>query len=173
LTTPVYLIRHAKAGNRLRWTEPDDLRPLTQPGHRQAEALVGLLAEQPFSRLLSSPYVRCFQTLEPLAQARDLPLETTDLLAEGAWIDEVLELMLSIAKIGPAALCTHGDVMTGVVEELAAAGIPMRESRKYKKGAAWILDVRDGAFAGASYLPPAVINTPPADPEASAGPLPR
>jgi phosphohistidine phosphatase SixA len=158
MTTRVYLIRHAKAGNRLRWTEPDELRPLTKPGRRQADALVELLAEQPFSRLLSSPYVRCVQTLEPLAEARDLPLETTQLLAEGAVVDDALELMLSIAGDGPTALCTHGDVMMDTVEELLAAGIPLPEPLEFEKGATWILDVRGGAFVAARYLPPPALS---------------
>ena len=162
MITLVYLVRHAKAGNRLRWTKPDELRPLTKTGRRQAEALVGLLAEQPFSRLLSSPYVRCVQTLEPLAEERNLPLETTELLAEGAPLDEVLELMLSIAADGPAALSTHGDVMTGAVEELLAAGIPVEGPHEFKKGAAWILDVRGGAVARARYFPPPIVSIPPA-----------
>ena len=130
------------------------LRPLTKPGRRQADALVELLAEQPFSRLVSSPYVRCVQTLEPLAEARDLPLEPRQLLAEGAPVDDALELMLSIAGDGPAALCTHGDVMTDTVEELLAAGIPLQEPLEFRKGATWILDVRAGDFVAARYLPP-------------------
>ena len=154
MTTPVYLVRHAKAGNRLRWTDPDHVRPLTKPGRRQADALVALYAEQPFSRLLSSPYVRCVQTLEPLAEARGLALETADELSEGAPVEGALELLLSIADHGPAALCTHGDVMMFAVEELVSAGVPLAGPREFKKGATWILEVRGGAFARGRYLPP-------------------
>ena len=154
MTTPVYLVRHAKAGSRARWTEPDRLRPLTKPGRRQAEGLVELLAEQPLSRLLSSPYVRCLQTLDPLARSRDLPVEKTEHLAEGAPVDVVLELMLSVAGDGPAALSTHGDVMIFAVETLIAAGIPAEGPGEFKKGSTWVFDVRDGAFALLRYLPP-------------------
>ncbi len=154
MTTPVYLVRHAKAGNRLRWTGPDDVRPLSKPGRRQAQALVELFAGQPFTRLLSSPYVRCVQTLEPLAEARGLALETTEGLGEGAPVDRALELMLSAADHGPAALCTHGDVMMFALEELHEAGVPLEGPLEFKKGATWILDVRDGAFARGRYLPP-------------------
>ena len=91
--TPLYLLRHAKAKDREKWTEPDDLRPLTKEGWRQAEALVDLYADQEFARFLSSPYVRCVQTLEPLAKARGLPLETADELAEGAPLEATYELM--------------------------------------------------------------------------------
>ena len=156
MTTPIYLIRHAKAGSRSRWAEPDHLRPLTKSGRRQAEALVELFAEQPFSRLVSSPYVRCVQTFEPLAADRDLEVEIADELAEGAGADEALELMLSLAAAGPAAFCTHGDVMQLSVLELAEAGLPLREGGPHDlaKGSTWILEVADGSFAGARYVPP-------------------
>lgn len=154
MTTPVYLVRHAKAASRSRWTEPDHLRPLSKPGRRQAEALVELFADQPFSRLVSSPHVRCVQTLEPLAAARAMSVELADELAEGAVISGALELMLSVAADGPAAFSTHGDVMMYAVEELLAAGIPLDGSLEFKKGATWILDVRGGAFSRARYLPP-------------------
>ena len=80
----VHLIRHAKAKNRLEWTEPDDVRPLTKRGRREAPAIAERLQQDPPNRLVSSPYVRCIQTLEPLALALDLAIETTDELAEGA-----------------------------------------------------------------------------------------
>jgi len=154
VTTPVYLVRHAKAEGRSRWTEPDHLRPLTKAGRRQAKALPGLFAGQSFSRLLSSPYLRCVQTLEPLAETRSLPLETADELSEGASVDAALALILSTAVEGPAALCTHGDVMRLVVEGLVAAGVPIEGPLELKKGATWILEVDDGAVARARYLPP-------------------
>jgi 8-oxo-dGTP diphosphatase len=151
--TAVYLIRHAKAGSRLKWTKPDHLRPLTKAGRRQAEGLVALI-EQPLERLVSSPYVRCVQTLEPLAEARDLALETADELAEGAPVEDALALMLSLAADGPAALCTHGDVMMFAVDELLAAGVPLEGPFEFKKGATWVIEVADGSFARGRYLPP-------------------
>ena len=154
MSTPVYLVRHAKAGDRLRWAEPDHLRPLTKPGRRQADALDALFAEQPFSRLLSSPYVRCVETLYPLAEARGLALETAEELAEGAPVAAALALMLAVAEDGPAALCTHGDVMMFAVEHLRASGRPLEGPLEFKKGATWIFAVDEGAFAGARYLPP-------------------
>ena len=153
MTTPVYLIRHAKAANRLKWEGPDHLRPLTKAGHRQARALVPLIGER-LSQLVSSPYLRCTQTLEPLAAARGLELETTNVLAEGAWADDALALALSLARDGPAALCTHGDVMMLAVEQLVAGGVPLHGPLEFRKGATWILEVGEGAFVGARYLPP-------------------
>src|SRR5206468_2146730 len=68
--TRSYLVRHGAAGDRHAWHEADELRPLDEEGRWQAEALVALLAEAVIERLLSSPYLRCVQTLEPLAAVR-------------------------------------------------------------------------------------------------------
>lgn len=152
--TPVYVIRHAKAKSRRRWTEPDHLRPLTKAGLRQAAALPELFAGQPFTRLFSSPYVRCLQTLEPLAAERGLTLEMADALAEGAPMGEALELMLRLAGDGPAALCTHGDVMFDAVEELLAIGVRLEGPLEFAKGGTWVFEVTDRAFTGGRYLPP-------------------
>ena len=78
----VFLVRHAKAGNREKWQEPDELRPLTKPGWQQAEALAGVLGGERVAALVSSPYVRCIQTLEPLGEDLDLPVQEHDALAE-------------------------------------------------------------------------------------------
>jgi 8-oxo-dGTP diphosphatase len=152
--TVAYLVRHAKAKNRHTWSERDHLRPLTKAGFEQAAALPALYEEQPFSRLFSSPYVRCVQTLEPLAAARGLPLETADELAEGAPIGAALELMLSVSSTEPAAYCTHADVMMDSIEELLASGVPLDGPLEFKKAAAWILEARERTFVGGRYVPP-------------------
>jgi 8-oxo-dGTP diphosphatase len=65
----------------------------------------------PPSRLVSSPFLRCTQTLEPLAVTLDLPIETTDLLAEGADGGAALDLMTMLARTDSIACCTRGDVL--------------------------------------------------------------
>jgi broad specificity phosphatase PhoE len=150
----IYLVRHAKAGHRARWTEPDELRPLTKSGWRQAEALVGLFDGQPFARLVSSPYVRCVQTLEPLAKARSLPIENADELAEGAPRTASVDLLLRSADDGPVALSTHGDIIENVLDELSRLDVPLDGPVALEKGSTWVIDVADGAFTGARYVPP-------------------
>lgn len=151
--TAVYLVRHAKAKNRAKWTEPDYLRPLTKAGRAQAAALTELYAEQPFSRLFSSPYIRCVQTLEPLAKARSLRLETADALAEGGSVGEAIDLLLSLGTEGPAVCCTHADVLLDVVEELAAAGVLLEGAFDFEVAGTWILEVEDRTFTSGRYLP--------------------
>lgn len=150
----IYLVRHARAGHREKWTEPDELRPLTKSGWRQAEALVELFEGQRFAHLLSSPYVRCVQTLEPLGRARSQPVETADALAEGASVHASLELMLEASGEGPVALSTHGDIIENVLDELTRLEVPLSGPVALEKGSTWIIDVADGSFAAARYVAP-------------------
>jgi phosphohistidine phosphatase SixA len=101
------LLRHAWAGDRERWEGDDRRRPLDERGQAQALALVDLLAPYPADRLLSSPYLRCVQTLEPLAAARGLRVEPHEQLAEKRQERDGLALVRSLAG-ADAIVCTHG-----------------------------------------------------------------
>jgi 8-oxo-dGTP diphosphatase len=147
----VHLIRHAKAKNRDTWAEPDHLRPLTKRGTREAEAIAARLGSEPLERLVSSPFLRCVQTLEPLAITLDLPIETTVLLAEGADGVQAAELLLSLAS-GPIACCTHGDVLFAVMEVVAENGVPLDGPRAAPVASTWVLGVEDSHFVEASFV---------------------
>jgi 8-oxo-dGTP diphosphatase len=129
----VLLVRHAEAGDRHRWEGPDEERPVSDEGRRQAEALVSTLAEFGISRILSSPYLRCTQTVAPLATARDLPVEASDDLAEGA--GRLALMRVRSLLDGPhTVLCTHGDVVEDVLDGLGVA-----RQGETEKGATWVL----------------------------------
>jgi len=78
----VLLIRHASAGDPEEWDGDDRLRPLDELGFGQAVGLVGLLDGYEISLVLSSPALRCVQTVEPLALERGLEVQVRDELAE-------------------------------------------------------------------------------------------
>jgi phosphohistidine phosphatase SixA len=119
------LVRHASAGSRSDWNEDDKLRPLDPRGHEQADALVELLRPFDVHRVVSSPYVRCVQTVEPVAAALGVEVELDDRLAEGAG-SAALELLREDGVVA----CTHGDVVEDVL------------GRHLKKAASVVL--RDG-----------------------------
>ena len=150
--TKVYFIRHAKAGDREEWTRPDHLRPLTKPGLEQAEALVPQLAGEGVVRIFSSYYLRCVQTVEPLARERELEVEHHESLVEGVEPARALDLVVGAGR--PIALCTHGDVMWGVIEGLRADGVEGADPRLGKKGSTWVLTVDGGRVMRAVYLEP-------------------
>ena len=150
----VYLVRHAKAGDRTKWNGPDEARPLSRKGQRQAEGLVDLLATRDIGRILSSPYLRCVQTVEPLATRLGLDVETVDSLAEDTPEDEVLDLVRKLAPENPV-LCTHGDVIPTLLEGVRARdGLALADDYPCAKGAVWVLDESaEGRFTAAAYIP--------------------
>lgn len=87
----IALVRHADAGKRGGGT--DCSRQLSSVGREQADNLVEQLAGFSPARILSSPYLRCRQSVEPLAAARGLPVEDEEALAEGHAAAEVFDLM--------------------------------------------------------------------------------
>jgi phosphohistidine phosphatase SixA len=126
----LYLVRHASAGDPKAWIGDDRARPIDERGREQAAALVDLLAERPLARVLTSPYLRCVQSVEPLAQARALPLEYRHELGDDARADEALVLMRELGG-EPAALCSHGDLIRELLGE------------ELEKGAVAVVDVTD------------------------------
>ena len=88
----IYLVRHAKAGERRVWEGNDELRPLSKHGWKQAEAISKRLAKHATS-LLSSPYLRCVQTLEPLAERIGVAISDEHRLSEGEPFEPVLDLL--------------------------------------------------------------------------------
>jgi 8-oxo-(d)GTP phosphatase len=150
---PMYLVRHAKAGNRAEWTKSDDLRPLSDGGKQQAEQLVAMLDGLPIDRILSSPHVRCIQTVQPLASARGIPVEESEDLAEGAGPARALALLAEVSG-KPAVLCSHGDVIQDVLHHLSAEGLELPDPPPLRKGSTWVLDSEEDGFVGARYLPP-------------------
>jgi 8-oxo-dGTP diphosphatase len=108
----VVLLRHAHAGDREAWSGDDRLRPLDERGREQALAFRDLLADRRIARIVSSPYVRCVETVEPLAAALGLPVETDDRLGEGASRPDALSLL---SELDDGLACTHGDVIEGLL----------------------------------------------------------
>jgi 8-oxo-dGTP diphosphatase len=150
----VYLVRHAKAGSRSAWDGADEVRPLTKPGIAQARAITKWLAKRPVPRVLSSPFVRCVQTVEPLAAALELKVEEVDALSEGAPFEAALDLLEEVED--HTVLCSHGDVILAVVDALVRRGLTVKGQPDWRKGATWVLhrDKSGGWGSGRVVLPP-------------------
>lgn len=146
-----FVVRHAKAGSRRRFEGDDTLRPLSRNGRPQAEGIAELLAHRDVARVLTSPFTRCIQTVEPLATRLGLAVEIDDELGEGHHWSHALELVEAARE--PVALCSHGDVIGDLVNHLAARGVPVDDDR-IEKGSTWVLQVEEGEIVKARYLPP-------------------
>jgi phosphohistidine phosphatase SixA len=115
------VIRHARAGDRSEWDGDDRLRPLDDRGRKQAKALVAALASFSLTRILTSPYDRCVQTVEPLAAVRGLEIELRDELGEERQHADGVALALSLVG-EPVALCVHGGLTDAAFGERQKKG---------------------------------------------------
>jgi len=106
-------------------------------------------------RALSSPYLRCVQTLAPLAKAVGLEVERCDELAEGE-SSSAVKLVRALAG-SDVALCTHGDVIAEVLLALADEDrVDLGPNPRQAKGSVWALEGSAGSFSSAVYYPPGV-----------------
>ena len=150
------VVRHAKAGSRAAWAQDDDLRPLTSAGQRQAVALADRLSGDGRVRVMSSRFVRCTQTVAPLAERLGVDVEEHPALAEETDLDDTEALLERLAG-ADAVLCTHGNVVSALLDRLhwRGAEIVGHDVGGGGKCSAWLLEPGpDGGWARATYEPP-------------------
>lgn len=149
----LYVVRHADAGTRGRDDGPDELRPLSKRGRAQADAVRDLLADAGIVRLVASPFRRCVQTLQPLADHLGLVVEPDERIAEGHGFSGALELAREL-RGAPAAICSHGDVIPDLLEALVRRGTAFKDEPRWPKASTWVLTRNGDGFSKARYLPP-------------------
>jgi 8-oxo-dGTP diphosphatase len=151
------LVRHGHAGTKEGWAGDDRLRPLDGRGMRQAEHLVGVIVPMRPTRLLSSPYARCRQTMELLAARTGLAVDEDDALTPSAG-PQAFDLIRGLSRAdgsGRLVLCTHGEVIGDVLARLAREdGVRLSRRPPGLKGCVWVLDFHKGAVSGARYITP-------------------
>jgi 8-oxo-dGTP diphosphatase len=149
---PLYVVRHAKAGTRQRWAGPDEERPITARGRRQARRLVERFHGIEIARIVSSPAARCVQSVEPLAVARGLEIETAAELSEGIDLGIALAFVRSLEAV-PIVLSLHGREIDAMVRAFEAEGAEIASSRGLAKGSVWVFERSDERVVSAHYLP--------------------
>ncbi len=124
-TTPVIVLRHATSRPRDVWPRADAERPLVASGRRQAISVGELLRCWRPEHLLSSPWRRCVDTLEPYVAATGVKVRTKGGLTESEYRrhpDKVRKHMAGLLERDQAScLCTHRPLLEGVVAELRRA----------------------------------------------------
>lgn len=148
----IFILRHAHAGNRSNWSGPDHKRPISRKGVRQADALAKYLAKKGARQIFTSPYLRCVQTVAPLAHLLGVGYVDLPELAEGA-PPEGAAALLRTAKKG-TVICSHGDVLASMFGHLAAHGAPVDPAAEIPKAAIWRLKLDDGRVTKAKFVAP-------------------
>jgi 8-oxo-dGTP diphosphatase len=148
----IYLVRHAKAGERRLWTDDDMARPLSKKGWRQSEAIAKRLARHGATELYSSEYVRCVQTLEPLAALIGAEIRTDPRLLEDEPFEPVLELLTEVADC--AVLCSHGDIIPATIQALQRRGMTIETPPDWRKASVWVVRRKNDHFTKGKVWPP-------------------
>ncbi len=128
-TTPLILLRHAKAMDRKDWSKKDAARPLNSRGRRQAQQVTPLLAAYGAQRLVSSGSTRCVNTITPYATTAGIKIDKHDELSEEEGVAKprlVAELVRkirtdAISTATPTAICVHRPVFGTMLEVLDLA----------------------------------------------------
>ena len=142
-TVPIVLLRHGTAQPRAATYSDDLIRPLAAQGHAQAETMAGLLPSYGRMRIVSSPAVRCVDTVRPFARKQQMIMDVEPVLSEPAlaaapgaaasWIRAL------IAKGEPSLVCSHREVldamMAAMLDDLGTRPYP-REAPSMN-GRAW------------------------------------
>jgi 8-oxo-(d)GTP phosphatase len=151
----ILVVRHGQAGSKDRWRGDDRLRPLSERGLAEAAALAdGVPAAH---RVISSPFLRCVQTVQPLAGRLGLAIEESAQLAPDAG-DRAVELLRALAseRAGPLVVCTHGETIETLQRRISRGRF--RSGGMHEKGSIWVLRAHGGRFTTAEYLPPGRIS---------------
>ncbi|CAA9299018.1 MAG: Hydrolase MutT1 [uncultured Friedmanniella sp.] len=126
VTTPLLIVRHAKAMDRKDWSKKDAARPINSRGRRQARLLIPMLAAYGAGRLVTSTSTRCISTLMPYAHHRELRVETFGQLSEEEGASDARGVARLVTRIRnqaladrvPTVICVHRPVLPHVLEAL-------------------------------------------------------
>lgn len=144
----LYLLRHADAGDPMAWDGPDDARPLSRKGRRQAERMGEFLAGLGFApdAIVTSPKVRARETADIVAAALDRPVSSDDRLAIGLDVALLRAIVAELPDARRVILVGHDPDFSDLVETLTGAAATL------KKGALARLDVVDDLAPGGVLL---------------------
>ncbi len=141
----ILLLRHAWAGDRALWEGDDAERPLDERGRGQAERLAARLEQFDVARIVSSPYRRCVETVEPLAATLGLPIEVREELAEHSSAERAAVFVRSLTPAeASTVVCGHGGLEVAVLGHLP--------EKRWKKASTLLLD--DGLHPAGRLKPP-------------------
>jgi broad specificity phosphatase PhoE/ADP-ribose pyrophosphatase YjhB (NUDIX family) len=127
-TWPLLLVRHARSRSRSGWTGADPLRPLNPRGRERAKELIPILAAYGVTRVVTSPSVRCLDTVLPYAVAAGKRARLKPGLSEEGFAEQPERAPYHLTRLlerGHAAVvCSHGPVLPALLERLAAIADP-------------------------------------------------
>ena len=142
------LLRHASAGERLSSPGVDRFRRLDEAGRMTARQLAWSYADREITKIVSSPFPRCVETVVPLAASLGLAVDQHWELGPDSDVEDILTLLVDLPDT--ALACTHREVF----EKVLGWDTPC------DKGAAWVLERSGPELVPTLYLEaPAIVRT--------------
>lgn len=87
--TTIYLVRHAEPNYN---NHDDQTRELTEKGLQDCQLLVNFFADKQIDHVVSSPYKRAVDTIQPVADSKQLPItlqaDFRERKIDDVWIDD-------------------------------------------------------------------------------------
>ncbi len=126
----LYLLRHAHAGDPAAWDQPDERRPLSDKGEKQADRLGRFLAGIGFQgdAIITSPKVRAAQTATTVALRLGLPVGEDERLGGEVSIGTLEAILRDAGDPLRPVIVGHDPDFTDLVAILCgAARVPMKK----------------------------------------------
>ncbi len=155
-TTPLVLLRHAKAVKAQDWDGDDGDRPLANIGQIQAKRLLSKYLPYSISEVHSSDAMRCIETVEPMVRALKMnPIFSTD-LSEYRFAkdkDAAFDYVIDLIRRGTSAIiCSHNPILPILLKRLIGKKNFKELAIELKPGEAWVLHHRDGEIIAVDWV---------------------
>jgi phosphohistidine phosphatase SixA len=149
MTVELHFLRHAHAGDPLKWHADDAERPLSGKGRDQADRLARMLEAIGFQTdaILTSPKLRAQQTAEPVALRLGTRMVVDDRLAGPVTLAALERILADAGGPSKPVIVGHDPDFSELVALLVGASeLPMR------KGAFARVDLAHGLAPGTGVL---------------------
>ena len=155
-TTPLVLLRHAKAVKREDWDGDDGDRPLANVGQIQAKRLLSTYLPFAIEVIHSSDAMRCIETIEPIARSLNMhPIFSTDLSEYRFAKDKeaALDYAQDLMNRGQGAIiCSHNPILPKLLKKLIGKKSFKELGLDLKPAEAWVLHHRDGEIIAVDWV---------------------
>ena len=155
-TTPIILLRHAKALKREDWEGDDGDRPLDNKGQRQAKRMLSIYQNYGITEIHTSDAQRCIETIEPMAKSLKMnPIYASDLSEyryekdKEAARDYVWSLLKPDLNV---VVCSHNPILPKLVKKLIGKKNFKKIEVDLQPGEAFILHHRDGEVVAVDWI---------------------
>ena len=126
-TSPLIILRHAKAVKRSDFTGEDDSdRPLSGRGRRQSKTITEVLEGFGVEHIITSPMRRCQETVKRFVKHQSATPTLVDAISEWGYeqnpedLDPAIELAMN--NPAPTVLCSHRPVLDAILDTVARLG---------------------------------------------------